>query len=187
MPKNRLSLRNAQTSGGRSWCSWVIAQSSSMRQSSSTGPSRKACSRSLSAGAGTSSSSFQSGSPRNSSPSHQTVPDSMASRSVSDIGGSTLRMRARSGSESTRRRRSGRFSGTAITRNSAQITSPGQKPSRPVAPSTTSATATAAVQVRKVASMRASATRAPPMTSSQMSNVMCGLRESGRADCAAHQ
>ncbi|MNP38937.1 hypothetical protein D3C76_1324870 [compost metagenome] len=50
---------------------------------------------------------FQSGRPLNSSPSHHTVPASMASRSVSDIGGRVLRNQANSGALNSVRRRSG--------------------------------------------------------------------------------
>ena len=87
-PKNLWCLRSAQMSGGRS-PSMVIVGRSSMAQSSSTGPLRKACSRSES-GCGTNWSNFrQSGVPENRSRSHQTVPASRAIRSVSPNTGSS--------------------------------------------------------------------------------------------------
>ena len=48
MPKNFSRLMKSQTSGGRSRHSQLIFQSSSMAQSSSTGPLRKACSSAVS-------------------------------------------------------------------------------------------------------------------------------------------
>ena len=88
---------NFQTSSGRSCSSLQIFQSSSIRQSSSTGPSRNACSSSVSAGAGSARSFCQFGRPLKSSPSHHTVPASSASRSVWDMGGSNFRNRPSSG------------------------------------------------------------------------------------------
>jgi hypothetical protein len=44
MPRKPFSRMNFQTSGGRSMRLWVMSHSLSMPQSSSTGPSRKACS-----------------------------------------------------------------------------------------------------------------------------------------------
>src|SRR6266852_5236674 len=68
-----------------------MCQSSSMRQSSSTGPSRNACSSLDNAAGGNARSFVQSGVPLNRSASHQTSPASIASRSVSDRLGSTPR------------------------------------------------------------------------------------------------
>src|ERR1700722_1039019 len=97
MPKNFRALMKSQTSGGRSRHSQLIFQSSSIAQSSSTGPLRKAFSSAVSV-AGASLSSFdQSGLPVKRSASHQTSPASSASRSVSDIDGNTPRARAKIG------------------------------------------------------------------------------------------
>ncbi len=90
MPKNFSSRMKRQTSGGRSRSCQAIFQSSTIAQSWRTGPSMKACSRPLSFAGGIARSAFQSGSPENSSPSHHTVPASIASRSVSEIGGMTV-------------------------------------------------------------------------------------------------
>src|ERR1700681_3603727 len=87
MPKKRCCLMKAQASGGRSRHSQLIFQSSSMAQSSSTGPLRKASSSAVSVAGLVASSFDQSGLPVNRSPSHQTSPASSASRSVSDIAG----------------------------------------------------------------------------------------------------
>lgn len=87
MPKNLFFLRKSQTGGGRSASSWVISQSLIMRQSSSTGPSRKARSSADSTGSGWRSSWFQFGLPLNSSPSKPTVPASSAIFSVGDSCG----------------------------------------------------------------------------------------------------
>src|SRR6516165_7588798 len=97
MPKNFLRLMKSQTSGGRSRHSQLIFHSSSMAQSSSTGPSRNALSSSVSAAGGVASSFDQSGLPVKRSASHQVSPASSASRSVSDIGGSALRAKAKIG------------------------------------------------------------------------------------------
>src|SRR5260370_31110832 len=91
MAKNFSHLSRSQTSGGRSHRSKVICQSSSMRQSSFTGPSRNACSSPDNVAGGTASSFAQSGLPANRSASHHTSPASIASRSASDILGSTVR------------------------------------------------------------------------------------------------
>ena len=48
MPRKPLSRMNFHTSGGRSMRSWVMSHSSSIPQSSSTGPSTKACSSAVS-------------------------------------------------------------------------------------------------------------------------------------------
>src|SRR6202165_3919546 len=89
MPKNLPRLMKSQTSGGRSRRSQLIFQSSSIAQSSSTGPRRKALSSSVSVAGAYASSFDQSGLPVKRSASHQTSPASSASRSVSDIGGNT--------------------------------------------------------------------------------------------------
>ena len=89
-PKKRCSRRNAHTGSGSRRCVSQISQSSTRRHNSSTGPSRKACSSSLSLGAGTLSRDFQRGRPENSSASHQTVPASSASCSVVDRRGSRI-------------------------------------------------------------------------------------------------
>src|SRR3954452_10738896 len=86
--KNLLAFRKAQTSGERSCNSQLTCQSSTMWQSCSTGPARKAASSSESAAAGNARSFAQSGFPVNRSASHQTSPASIASRSVFDRLGS---------------------------------------------------------------------------------------------------
>jgi hypothetical protein len=58
-----------------------------MAQTSSQGPSTKACSSAESFGAGIASILFQSGLPENRSASHHTVPASIASFSVCDMSG----------------------------------------------------------------------------------------------------
>src|SRR6185312_7117769 len=97
MPKNFLALMNSQASFGRSRHSQLIFQSSSMAQSSSTGPLRKAFSSSVRTARGKARSFDQSGSPVKRSASHQTSPASSASRSVSDIDGSTPRAQEKIG------------------------------------------------------------------------------------------
>ena len=52
MPKNRFFLMKSHSSGGRSAWTWVISQSLTILHSSSTGPSRKACSSAVSSGLG---------------------------------------------------------------------------------------------------------------------------------------
>ena len=91
MPRKPWSLMNCQTSGGRSFSSWVIFQSSHhaaqlfdraveerllLRRSASASAWRAACS--------------SPGLPLNSSPSHHTVPASSASCSVCDTCGRRL-------------------------------------------------------------------------------------------------
>src|ERR1700742_4158301 len=68
-----------------------------MAQSSSTGPLRKAFSSSVSVAGGLDNSFAQSGLPVKRSASHQTSPASSASRSVSDIDGSTPRAQEKIG------------------------------------------------------------------------------------------
>src|ERR1700742_1291101 len=97
MPKNFLAFIKSQASGGRSRHSQLIFQSSSMAQSSSTGPLRKACSSSVSLAGANAKSFDQSGLPVKRSASHQTSPASNASRSVSDIDGSTPRAQEKIG------------------------------------------------------------------------------------------
>ncbi len=104
MPKNFSRLMKRQTSGGRSHHSQLIRQSSSMAQSSSVGPRRKASSASDSRAGGVSSRIFQSGLPANNSASHHTSPASSASRSVSDISGSALRAQRNIGRDKLFRR-----------------------------------------------------------------------------------
>src|ERR1700710_2754588 len=97
MPKNFSRLMKSQTSGGRSRHSQLIFHSSSMAQSSSTGPLRKASSSEVRVAGAVASSFDQSGLPVNRSASHQTSPASSASRSVSDIAGSTPRAQEKIG------------------------------------------------------------------------------------------
>src|SRR5215469_17392751 len=103
-PKNFLPLMKSQASLGRSRHSQKIFHSSSMAQSSSTGPLRKAFSSSVKLAGGLAISFDQSGLPVKSSASHQTSPASRASRSVSDIGGNTLRAKEKIGLEMKSRR-----------------------------------------------------------------------------------
>src|SRR6266700_371624 len=105
IPKNFRRLMKVHTSGGRSRHSKVIFQSSSMAQSSSTGPLRKAFSTGDSVAGGLTISLDQSGLPVKSSASHQTSPASSASRSVSDIGGNTVRAQEKIGLVMTSRRK----------------------------------------------------------------------------------
>ena len=86
--KKPFFFRKSHTCGGMSARRCVMSQSSTMRHSSSHGPSTNACSSAVSRGAFADSSFGQSGLPLKISPSHQTVPASSASRSVSDIEGS---------------------------------------------------------------------------------------------------
>src|SRR6266700_7012774 len=102
--KNLWRLRKSHTSGGRSRSSQVMRHSSSMRQSSSTGPSRNACSSSDSVAGGTARSFAQSGLPLNRSASHHTSPASIASRSVSESVGSTCCAQRKIGLEIKSRR-----------------------------------------------------------------------------------
>src|SRR4051795_12593529 len=118
MPKNLFFLMNSQASGGRSRHSQLIFQSSSMAQSSSTGPLRKAFSSSVSVAGALASSFDQSGLPVKRSASHQTSPASSASRSVSDIGGSAPRAREKIGLVMKSRRKL-----MAIPHGSAQVVS----------------------------------------------------------------
>src|SRR5215831_19058580 len=104
MAKNLWRLRQSQASGGRSRRSHSICHSSSMRQSSSTGPSRKSCSSADKVAGGNASSFAQSGLPLNRSASHQTSPASIASRSVSDRLGSACCPHRKMGRESQSRR-----------------------------------------------------------------------------------
>src|SRR6201999_4507447 len=97
MPKNFFCLMKSQTSGGRSRHYQLIFQSSSIEQSSSTGPWRKVCSSALKVAGALASSFDQSGSPVKRSASHQTSPASSASRSVSDIDGNTPRAQEKNG------------------------------------------------------------------------------------------
>src|SRR5690554_5149758 len=97
MAKNLLSFKYCQTFSGKSASSWVASQSLVILHTSSTVPSKKACSSSVKRGAGMVCNFFQSGLPRNISPSHQTVPASRASLSVSDISGIILRKTFRIG------------------------------------------------------------------------------------------
>src|SRR4029450_7316040 len=97
MPKNLWRLMKAHASGGRSRHSQLIFHSSSMAQSSSTGPLRKAFSSSVKVAGATASNFDQSGLPVKRSASHQTSPASSASRSVSDMAGNTPRAQEKIG------------------------------------------------------------------------------------------
>src|ERR1700737_5542676 len=97
MPKNFSRLMKSQTSEGSSRNSQLIFQSSSIAQSSSTGPLGNPASSGVSVAGAFASSFDQSGLPVNRSASHQTSPASSASRSVSDIGGNTVRAQEKIG------------------------------------------------------------------------------------------
>src|SRR5882757_4234038 len=105
IPKNLPRLMKSQISGGRSRHSQLICQSSSILHSSSTGPLRNASSSAVRVAGALASSFDQSGLPVNRSASHQTSPASSASRSVSDIGGSTVRAQEKIGLVRKSRRR----------------------------------------------------------------------------------
>src|SRR5476649_1897903 len=87
--KNLCAFRKSQASAGKSRNSQLIFQSSSIVQSCTTGPSRKTCSSGESLAGASASNFVQSGLPVNRSASHQTSPDSIASRSVFDRLGKT--------------------------------------------------------------------------------------------------
>src|SRR6266700_1579920 len=79
-----------------------------MAQSCSVSLSRNESSSALSFGEGKARNLRQSGLPENSSPSHHTVPASIASRSVCDIGGRMARYHASSGLATSARRKGAR-------------------------------------------------------------------------------
>ncbi len=137
-----------QTGCGRSRWTWVVSQSVTMLHRVSTSLSRKLRSSAVSAGRGAARSLRQSGLPENSSPSHQTVPASIASRSVCDIGGRTLANAEKMPSVMSLRRSAGMLSGIASSTNAAVASSVshGGKSCPPHA--APSATASAAVQTR---------------------------------------
>src|SRR5512146_1044553 len=83
-----------------------------MPQSVSTSWSRKCCSSGVSFDAGVARRSLHAGRPPKSCASQPTVPASIASRSVCDIGGITLRKRISSGRLISARRRGGTTNGT---------------------------------------------------------------------------
>src|SRR6516162_8844141 len=105
--KNLWRLRKSHTCGGRSRSSQLMRHSSSMRQSSSTGPSRNACSSGDSVAGGTARSFPQSGLPLKRSASHHTSPASIASRSVSESVGNTCCAQRKIGLEIRSRRSEG--------------------------------------------------------------------------------
>ena len=90
IPRNRCCLIKSTSVGGISCQSWLIDHLSAMRARSLAGPSIKACSSSVSAGLPACRSVDQFGLPLKSSPSHQTVPASMASFSVCDNAGNAF-------------------------------------------------------------------------------------------------
>ena len=154
----------------------MIRQSSIIAQSVCTGPSRNARSSGASRASGTSWSIFQSGPPRKSSPSHQTVPASIAVRSVSDIGGSTARTYFRSGRLTKRCLRVGTLNSTAATTNSVVSTPPATPPSQPNSDATTSTAPIARVATIRLGRVRASRTRVASATASQKTMPMSGSR-----------
>src|SRR5450830_2185765 len=91
MPRKPLSLTNCQASGCKSCQDTEVSQSLTMAHNCVTSLSRKDCSSAVNVGGGNCISRFQSGLPENRSASHQTVPASMASRSVADMAGKILR------------------------------------------------------------------------------------------------
>src|SRR3990172_577840 len=121
MPKKPLSLMNCQTSGGRSARRCVISQSSSIAHNCSTSLSRNACSLALREGLGKARSLFQFGLPLNNSPSHHTVPASIASCSVAEICGRILRKMLSTAPLTRLRRRKG-IPNNMMNNNSAAAT-----------------------------------------------------------------
>ena len=107
-----------------------------MPQSVSVSLSRNDCSASVSWVRLKSSRYCQSGLPRNISVSHQVLPASSASRSVSDIGGSTALKPLNMGLDAKRRR-----SGVLLNRISsgAKTTAAIRSPTQPIAPTAASA------------------------------------------------
>src|SRR5580692_9255372 len=124
MPRNFSRLMKSQTSGGRSRHSQLIFQSSSMAHSSSTGPLRKALSSDVRVAGALASSFDQSGLPVNRSASHQTSPASSASRSVSDMAGSTPRAQAKIGLVMISRRKDWELMGDVLMVGMAARPSP---------------------------------------------------------------
>src|SRR5690606_18760620 len=140
-----------------------------MRQSVSVGPSRKACSSSVSRGAGRRSSFDQSGAPEKSSPSHHTLPASSASCSVRDIDGSMRRYTASSLRLICSRRKLSTFNAAsaANTIQSSSCHRTGPSPAKVKATSRTPSTAVdAAGGTRLYASVNG-----VPINSSSQSNV----------------
>ena len=124
MAKNLLSFRYSHTCGGRSASLWFTSHSSTMRHTSSHGPSRKACSSGVNCACGKLCSLCQSGLPLKISPSHHTVPASMASCSVRDISGIIFLKIFRTGRVRLDLRNDSTFRARAITANTNQLNIP---------------------------------------------------------------
>jgi hypothetical protein len=131
----------------------VVSQSVTIAHSSSVSWSRKCCSSGRSIGAGASSNVRHSGRPEKSSPSHQTVPASIASRSVCDIGGNTLRNAESTASLISLRRRIGTLSGMASSTNRTPSASASQPGRRFAHHATAIAAASVALQITPAALM----------------------------------
>ena len=151
MPRKPLSLMYCQTFGGRSRWTWVVSQSVMSSHSSSVSTSRKRCSSGDSVGGCTARSLFQSGLPEKRSPSHQTVPASIASFSVCDIGGRILRNAERTPSLISLRRSAVTLSGIASSTNATASASVSHAGRRCATQATPRATASATVQAMPAA------------------------------------
>src|SRR6266550_3478261 len=147
----------------------VVSQSVTIAHNASTSWSRKCCSSGVSEGGGTARSLAQFGRPEKSSASHQTVPASMASRSVCDIGGITLRNTARTRSLTSERRSRVRLSTTATSTNAAERTPLIQTGKSDADHDSASNAANASVQAIPVAFVYASTTSAASTTTNQSS------------------
>src|SRR5215472_17058113 len=121
--KEAVFLDERPISSEISFSLWRMAQSSTMRQSSVTGPSRKAFSSSVKVMGGTARSFSQLGSPENSSASKPMVPALSASCSVAETRGKMPLILWNSGATSTARRRDGMESPARI-RTGTQATKP---------------------------------------------------------------
>src|SRR6266581_671766 len=128
-----------------------------MAQSCSVSLSRNESSSALSFGEGKARNLRQSGFPEKSSPSHHTVPASIASRSVCDIGGRMARYHASSGLATSARRKGARPSSSAQATRIAPSTRKAFIQYAPAPSPAKSATAPAASQTQPGAFRNASA------------------------------
>ncbi len=183
MPKKRCSRMKAQTSGGRSARSWLISHVRSMPHSSSTGPSMKACSSSVSSSQGVASNSCQSGLPENSWPSQPTVPACMAAASESDKLGSILLYCLRKGALIKRCRHCGTFSGTRMAASNSPVSTRAVLDTGVNRPKASNNSASVAVQVRKRAPVNAQASeaaRTAAKSNQVRSSIRCSMENAGR-------
>ncbi len=174
----------AQTSGGRSFCSYSICQSSHILQSSSHSLSRKDCSSGVSSVYLNASSCCQSGRPRNICASHQVSPASSASRSVDDISGSTFLKERKIGRVTIARRSGRRFSRTPAATYTAPSTAKTVVPMAPLSPRPSNSAPTATVQTSNGAP-----TKARPQAASNTNRInievnIANTPEEGKLDYA---